>query len=151
MPGLFYEEFEPGAVMEHAARLVVTTDDNVAFCKLTHNTQPLHLDRGAAVAAGFRDVLVNGLYTFSASVGMSVGDLTEGTLVANMGYEEIVHPKPVYPGDELRVRSEIVAKRPTSKPGRGLVTIQHEVLNQDDVVVCRYKRTAMVRCRPEEA
>ncbi len=147
MPGLLYEDFEIGALIEHDARLRVNLEDNVAFCKLTRNTQPLHLDRGAAVAAGFRDVLVNGLYTFAASVGMSVGDLTEGTLVANMGYEEIVHPKPVFPGDELRVRSEILSKRPTSKPGRGLVTIAHEVLNQDDQVVCRYKRTAMVRTR----
>ncbi len=145
MPGLLYEQFEVGAAIEHEGRLRVTLEDNVEFCHLTQNTQPLHLSKQAAQAAGFRDVLVNGLYTFAASVGMSVGDLTEGTLIANMGYEQIVHPKPVYPGDELRVRSTIVSKRPTSKPGRGLVTLEHEVLNQDDDVVCRYKRTAMVR------
>ncbi len=149
MPGLWYEGFEPGAVIEHAARLTITQEDNAAFCHLTKNTQPLHLDRDAAVAAGFKDYLVNGLYTFSASVGMSVADLTEGTLIANLGYEDIRHPAPVFPGDELRVQSTVQDKRPSSKPGRGLVTIGHEVLNQDNVVVCQYKRTVMVRNQPE--
>ncbi len=149
MPGLWYEEFEPGAAIEHGAALAVTQEDNAAFCHLTHNTQPLHLDRDAAVAAGFRDILVNGLYTFSASVGMSVGDLTEGTLVANLGYEDIRHPTPVYPGDVLRVRSKVLDKRASSKPGRGIVSVAHEVTNQDGVIVCQYRRTAMVRTRPE--
>ena len=143
--GLWYEQFEPGAVIDHADELVVTQGDNEAFCHLTRNTQPLHLDREAAVAAGFKDILVNGLYTFSASVGMSVPDLTEGTLIANLGYEDVRHPAPVFPGDRLRVRSTILEKRPSSKPGRGIVRIGHEVLNQDDVVVCVYNRTVMVR------
>lgn len=151
MPGLWYEEFEPGATIEHDAELPVTMEDNVSFCRLTRNTQPLHLDRDAAVAAGFRDVLVNGLYTFSASVGMSVGDLTEGTLVANLGYEEVRHPAPVFPGDVLRVRSRVLEKRESSRPGRGIVRVEHEVRNQDGVVVCTYRRTAMVRTRPEDA
>jgi acyl dehydratase len=148
MPGRWYEEFGPGDVVEHDAALTVTQEDNAAFCRLTRNTQPLHLDREAALAAGFRDILVNGLYTFSASVGMSVGDLTEGTLVANLGYYDVEHPAPVYPGDTLRVRSEVVEKRPSSKSGRGIVTIQHRVHNQDGEEVCRYRRVAMVRCRP---
>lgn len=149
MPGLWYEQFRPGDVIEHDARLTVTQDDNAAFCRLTKNEQPLHLDRGAAQAQGFKDTLVNGLYTFSASVGMSVGDLTAGTLVANLGYYDVEHPRPVYPGDELRVHSKVVEKRLTSKPGRGLVTIQHSVRNQDDDEVCRYRRIAMVRCDPD--
>lgn len=143
--GLSYEQFEPGAVIDHDGELVVAQEDNEAFCHLTRNTQPLHLDREAAVAAGFKDILVNGLYTFSASVGMSVPDLTEGTLIANLGYEDVRHPAPVFPGDRLRVRSTILEKRPSSKPGRGIVRIGHEVLNQDDVVVCVYNRTVMVR------
>lgn len=148
MPGLWYEEFEPGATIAHDAELEVTQEDNAAFCRLTRNIQPLHLDRAAAVAAGFRDILVNGLYTFSASVGMSVGDLTEGTLVANLGYYDVEHPHPVFPGDRLRVTSEVVEKRPSSKPGRGLVTLQHRVCNQHGEEVCRYRRVAMVRTRP---
>lgn len=148
MPGLWYEEFELGAVVEHDGELQVSQEDNEAFCRLTRNRQPLHLDRDAALAQGFRDVLVNGLYTFSASVGMSVGDLTEGTLVANLGYEEVRHPAPVFPGDRLRVRSTILEKRESSKPGRGIVQVGHEVRNQDGVVVCSYQRTVMVRTRP---
>ncbi len=151
MPGKWYEEFEPGQVIEHAQNLRVTLEDNVRFCELTHNTQPLHLDRDAAVAAGFRDVLVNGLYTFSASVGLSVGDLTEGTLVANLGYEDVRHPAPVFPGDVLRVRSRVLEKRESSRGGRGIVSIEHEVTNQDGAVVCAYRRAAMVRMRPEGA
>lgn len=149
MPGLWYEQFEPGAVIEHDARLQVTQEDNAAFCRLTRNGQPLHLDAEASRAQGFRDVLVNGLYTFSASVGMSVGDLTAGTLVANLGYEDVTHPRPVYPGDTLRVRSEVVEKRLSSKPGRGVVTLAHSVRNQDDEEVCRYRRVAMVRRDPD--
>jgi len=145
VPGLWYEQFVPGAVLEHRGRLAVTQEDNAAFCRLTRNTQPLHLDPAAARAAGFPDVLVNGLYTFSAAVGMTVEDTTAGTLVANLGYQEVEHPKPVFPGDTLQVRTEVVDKRPSSKPGRGVVTLQHRVRNQDGVEVCRFKRTVLVR------
>lgn len=151
MPGLWYEEFEPGAVIEHDGALQVTQEDNEAFCRLTRNTQPLHLDAEAARAAGFPDILVNGLYTFAATVGMSVPDLTEGTLIANLGYEDIVHPKPVFPGDMLRVCSEVLERRASSKPGRGIAKVQHVVTNQHGEEVCRYRRTVMVRTRPEGA
>ncbi|MGB1586138.1 MAG: MaoC family dehydratase [Thermoplasmatota archaeon] len=149
--GLWFEDFKRGATFDHDGRLEVAQADNVAFCELTRNTQPLHLDAAAAKEQGFRDALVNGLYTFSASVGMSVPDLTEGTLIANMGYEDVRHPRPVFPGDVLRVRSEVLESRPSSKPGRGVVRIGHEVLNQDDEVVCVYNRTVLVRCRPESS
>ncbi len=150
MPGRWFEEFEKGDVIAHDAELTITQEDNEAFCRLTQNTQPLHLDREAATAAGFRDILVNGLYTFSASVGMSVPDLTEGTLVANLGYDDVQHPAPVFPGDRIRVTSTVQDKRPSSKGGRGIVFIHHEVTNQDGDVVCSYKRAAMVRTRPED-
>lgn len=150
MPGRWYEEFTPGDVIEHAAELTITQEDNEAFCRLTQNTQPLHLDREAAVAAGFRDILVNGLYTFSASVGMSVPDLTEGTLVANLGYDDVQHPAPVFPGDRIKVTSTVLDKRGSSKGGRGIVFVRHEVHNQDGDLVCAYKRAAMVRTQPED-
>ena len=149
MPGLWFEQFEPGAVIEHATRLQVTQEDNVAFCRLTRNTQPLHLDAEAARKAGFPKPLVNGLYTFAAAVGVSVEDTTAGTLVANLGYADVEHPKPVFPGDTLRFRTEVVDKRPSSKPGRGIVTLQHRALNQEGVEVCRFKRTVMVNAKPE--
>lgn len=148
VPGLWYEQFEPGAVIEHPVRLKVTQEDNAAFCRLTLNRQPLHLDEGAARQAGFRTVLVNGLYTFSAAVGASVEDTTAGTLVANLGYQDVEHPKPVHPGDTLSFRTEVLEKRPSSKPGRGLVTLQHRALNQDGAEVCRFKRTVMVLTQP---
>ncbi|MEK6975512.1 MAG: MaoC family dehydratase [Candidatus Thermoplasmatota archaeon] len=147
MPGRWFEEFTPGAVIEHAPRVQVTQQDNVAFCRLTHNDQPLHLDAGAARKAGFPDVLVNGLYTFATAVGVSVADTTAGTLVANLGYADVEHPKPVFPGDTLGFRTEVVDKRPSSKAGRGVVTLLHRVHNQRGEEVCRFKRTVMVRTK----
>lgn len=147
MPGRWFEEFVPGAVIDHAARVAVTQDDNAAFCRLTHNRQPLHLDAAAAEAAGFPGILVNGLYTFATAVGVSVDDTTAGTLVANLGYADVEHPKPVFPGDTLAFRTEVVDKRPSSKPGRGVVTLLHRVRNQHGDEVCRFKRTVMVRSK----
>jgi acyl dehydratase len=147
VPGRWFEDFTPGDVIEHATRVLVRQEDNVAFCRLTHNNQPLHLDAAAARKAGFADILVNGLYTFSTAVGVSVEDTTAGTLVANLGYTQIEHPKPVHPGDTLRFRTEVVDKRPSSKPGRGIVTLMHVVDNQDGEHVCRFKRTVMVRTK----
>jgi acyl dehydratase len=118
---------------------------------LTLNHQPLHLDESAARAAGFPKPLVNGLYTFSAAVGASVEDTTAGTLVANLGYSDVEHPKPVFPGDTLSFRTEVLDKRPSSKPGRGIVTLLHRVHNQDGVEVCRFKRTVMVRSQEPNA
>lgn len=148
VPGLWYEEFEVGQRIVHG-RVEATQDANAAFCALTHNNQPLHLDAQAARAAGFKDTLVNGLWTFATAVGVSVPDTTEGTLIANMGYEDVAHPAPVHPGDVLETRTHVTAKRPSSRPGRGLVTLEHTVHNQEDTLVCRFKRTVLVRCRPE--
>ncbi len=147
MPGLWFEDFQEGAVIKHDAQVAINQEDNASFCAITLNNQPLHLDRDAAVAAGFDDILVNGIYTFAAAVGVSVPDLTEGTLVANLGYDSVRHPAPVYPGDVLTVESSIVSKRESSKPGRGIVTIQTVATNQDGTVVCSFERAAMVRTR----
>lgn len=147
MPGRAFEEFEVGAVLEHRDAIQVTMEENVAFCRLTRNTQPLHLDPAYAARTPFGRVVVNGLYTFSLAVGVSVEDTTAGTLVANLGYEEVAHPKPVFPGDTLHFRTEVVDKRPSSKPGRGIVTLLHTVRNQDGDEVCRFKRIVMVKSR----
>jgi acyl dehydratase len=148
MAGLWFEDFHVGAAIQHARSLAVTQDDNEAFCRLTHNTQPLHFDADAARAQGFDDVLVNGLYTFAASVGMTVPETTEGTLVANLGYEDVRHPAPVYPGDTLSASTEVVEKRASSKGGRGIVRLRHTVAKQDRTVVCSYDRIVLVRARP---
>lgn len=149
MPGKFYEEFEPGMVVQHDVGRTITEADNVLFCALTMNNQPLHLDEEWAKKTPFGQRVVNGLLTLSLSVGMSVGDLTAGTLVANLGYYDVEHTKPVFHGDTIRVRSEVVEKRPTSKPDRGLVEIRHVVTNQDGVEVLTYKRRALVKTRPK--
>lgn len=145
VPGRTFEQFTVGERLEHRRQLAVTMEDNVAFCRLTLNTQPLHLDEAAARKAGFPGVLVNGLLTFSACVGASVDDTTAGTLVANLGYQDVEHPEPVFPGDTLRFATEVLEKRPSSKPGRGIVTLQHRVHNQHGREVCRFKRIVMVR------
>lgn len=145
VPGRTFEQFTVGERIEHPARLRVTREDNATFCRLTLNPQPLHLDPEAARRAGFPDVLVNGLYTFAACVGASVEDTTAGTLVANLGYQDVEHPEPVFPGDTLRFATEVVDKRASSKPGRGIVTLRHTVRNQHGREVCRFRRTVMVR------
>jgi acyl dehydratase len=92
---------------------------------------------------------VNGLLTFSLAVGLSVPDLTEGTIVANLDYERVEHPNPVFHGDTVRAESEVLSKRLTSTPGRGIVKIETVATNQEDEVVCRFRRTAMVECKDE--
>ncbi len=148
MPGLWFDQFSPGATIEHEPRVKVTMEDNVAFCRLTHNAQPLHLDEAYAKTTQFGRVVVNGLYTFSLAVGVSVADTTSGTLVANLGYEEVEHPKAVFPGDTLSFRTVVHNKRPSSTPGRGIVTLQHRVFNQHGEEVCRFRRAVMVQERP---
>lgn len=147
MPGLHYEDFRVGEVIHHALGRTVTEADNVLFCSLTMNTQPLHLDEEAARASPFGQRIVNGLLTMALSVGISVRDTTEGTLVANLGYDKVQHPKPVFHGDTLRVESKVLAKRLSSKPDRGVVTLEHTVRNQRGEVVCTYERAALVKVR----
>lgn len=151
MPGKRYEEFEVGEVIHHDAGRTITEADNVLFCAITMNNQPLHLDEEWAKTTPFGQRVVNGLLTLSMSVGMSVGDLTAGTLVANLGYYDVEHTKPVFHGDTIRVRSEVVSKKPTSKPDRGIVEIRHVVTNQRGEEVLTYKRRAMVKTREARA
>ncbi len=151
MPGKFYEEFVVGETIEHDKGRTITESDNVLFCALTMNTQPLHLDEEWAKKTPFGQRVVNGLLTLSLSVGMSVSDLTEGTLVANLGYYDVEHTKPVFHGDTIRIKSEVVSKRETSKPGQGLVEIRHVVTKQGGVEVLTYKRRALVKMREKAA
>lgn len=145
MPGLHWEAFEPGQVFEHEPGRTITEADNVLFCSLTMNTQPLHLDHDwAARESPFGKPVVNGILTFALAVGMSVRDLTEGTLVANLGYSEVTHPMPVFHGDTVRARTEVLDKRLTSKPGRGIVRLRTHVHNQNGKEVCRFERAVMV-------
>ncbi len=148
MAGRFFDEWQVGDRIEHEIRRTVTETDNLMFSCMTHNPQPLHIDAEAAKASEFGQILVNGTFTFALMVGLSVGETTLGTLVANLGYDKLVMPAPVFLGDTLRATSEVVELRASqSRPGAGLVTFRHELLNQRGEVVCRCLRTALLHRR----
>ena len=146
MAGRFFDQWRVGDKIAHELRRTVTETDNLLFSTLTHNPQPLHLDAEAAKASEFGQILVNGTFTFALMVGISVGDTTLGTLIANLGYDEVRHPKPVFLGDTLRAETEVTDLRPSkSRPGAGIVTFRHRMLNQRDEVVCECLRTALLQ------
>ncbi len=146
MAGRYFDEWNIGDRIEHEIRRTVTETDNLLFSTMTHNPQPLHLDLEAAKESEFGQILVNGTFTFALMVGLSVGDTTLGTLVANLGYDRLVMPKPVFIGDTLRATSEVTAlKESRSRPTAGIVTFQHELINQRDEVVVRCDRSALLK------
>ena len=148
MAGKYFEDWTIGETMAHEIRRTVTETDNLLFSTMTHNPQPLHIDVEAAKASEFGQILVNGTFTFALMVGLSVGDTTLGTLVANLGYDKLVMPKPVFIGDTMRATSEVTGlKESASRPNAGIVTFQHELINQRDEVVCRCLRSALVKRR----
>lgn len=146
MAGKHYDEWRVGDRIAHDLRRTVTETDNLLFSTMTHNPQPLHLDAEAARASEFGQILVNGTFTFALMVGITVGDTTLGTLVANLGYDKVVMPKPVFIGDTMRAETEIVELRDSkSRPEAGLVTFRHRLLNQRDEIVCECLRTALLK------
>lgn len=149
MSGRYFDEWQVGDRIEHPIRRTVTETDNLLFSTMTHNPQPLHIDAEAARASEFGQILVNGTFTFSLMIGLSVGETTLGTLVANLGYDKLVMPKPVFIGDTMRATSDIVELRDSkSRRDAGLVTFRHELLNQRDEIVCQCLRTALLKRRP---
>ena len=146
MAGRFYDDWTVGDTIVHEIRRTVTETDNLIFTVMTHNPQPLHLDAEAARASEFGQILVNGTFTFALMVGLSVGDTTLGTLVANLGYDKLVMPKPVFIGDTLRAETEVHAlKESRSRPDAGIVTFAHRLLNQRDEIVCHCLRSALLK------
>jgi len=149
MAGRFYDDWTVGDMIAHEIRRTVTETDNLLFTVMTHNPQPLHLDAEAARASEFGQILVNGTFTFALMVGLSVGDTTLGTLVANLGYDKLVMPKPVFIGDTLRAETEVHAlKDSRSRPDAGIVTFAHRLHNQRDEIVCQCLRSALIRRSP---
>jgi itaconyl-CoA hydratase len=147
--GRYYEEFEPGQIVRHSLRRTITEADNVLFCAITMNTQPLHLDETYAAQSRFGQRIVNGLLTLALAVGLSVPDLTEGTLVANLGYERVTHPHPMFHGDTLSVETEVLDKRESrSQPTAGIVRLRHTGRNQHGTVVLQFERTALIQKQP---
>ncbi len=148
MAGRYFDDWSIGDRIEHEIRRTVTETDNLLFSTMTHNPQPLHLDIEAAKASEFGQILVNGTFTFALMVGLSVGETTLGTLVANLGYDKLVHPKPVFIGDTMRAETEVTDLKPSrSRPEAGIVTFAHRLINQRDEIVCQCLRTALLKRR----
>ena len=149
MAGRHFDEWAVGDRIEHEIRRTVTETDNLLFSTMTHNPQPLHIDVEAAKASEFGQILVNGTFTFALMVGLSVSDTTLGTLVANLGYDKVRMPKPVFIGDTLRAETEVVALKDSgSRPEAGIVTFEHRMYNERDELVCVMERTALMQRRP---
>ncbi|MDQ8732801.1 MaoC family dehydratase [Bradyrhizobium sp. LHD-71] len=151
MAGLYYDEFAVGQVFEHAIRRTVTEMDNVLFTAMTHNPAALHLDEEYCRAeTEFGSRIVNSAFTLGLMVGISVGDTTLGTTVANLGWDEVRFPKPVFHGDTLHVRSTVAELRDSrSRPDTGITIFLHEAFNQRDELVAICKRSALMKKKPQ--
>jgi acyl dehydratase len=151
--GLWFEEFDIGVRYLHRPGRTLTEADNVLFTTLTMNTQALHLDAAFSDALPpFNQRLVNSMLTLSTLVGLSVAQLTQGTIVGNLGFSEIAFPKPLFHGDTLYAETVILEKRVSkSRPGEGIVTFAHTGRNQHDDVVATANRKTLVRVQPAEA
>lgn len=150
MAGKYYDDLAVGQRIVHSLGRTITEMDNVLFSALTMNTQPLHLNEDFAARTPFGRRIVNGLFTLALAVGLTVSDLTEGTIVANLGYESVTHPHPVFHGDTLYVETEVLDMRPSrSQPDRGIVKLKHIGRNQHGTVVVEVVRTVLFLRRPE--
>jgi acyl dehydratase len=152
MAGLYFEEFETGQVFDHPIRRTVTEADNVLISTLTHNPAALHLDEEYCKAhTEFGTRIVNSCLTLSLMVGISVNDTTLGTTVANLGWDEVRFPRPLFHGDTLRVETEVLELRESrSRPDNGIVIFEHRAYNQRDELVGTCKRTALMLRKPGE-
>lgn len=150
--GRWYEDLTVGTRVEHALTRTVTEADNMLFSTLTLNAQPLHIDAHFAARTEFGRPLVNSLFTLGTIVGITVLELTHGTTVANLGFEKITFPHPVFHGDTLHVVSEVTAARPSSsRPDAGIVHVRHDGFNQAGLLVCSAHRAALMLRRPVDA
>ena len=146
MPGRFFDEWQVGDKVVHQPSRTVTETDNLLFSAMTHNMQPLHLDAEAAKASEFGKILVNSTFTFSLAVGLSIADTTVGTLIANLGFDKVVTPKPTFLGDTLTCSTEVVEMRESkSRPNQGIVTFKHELTNQRGETVLSMLRTVLLK------
>ncbi len=150
MAGLWFDELAVGQRFEHAIRRTVTETDNLLFTTLSHNPAQLHLDAEYMKDSDYGQVLVNSCFTLSLMVGVSVGDTTLGTAVANLGWDEVRFPKPVFIGDTLNIVTEVIELRDSrSRPDAGIVTFRHEAYNQRGELVASCKRSGLQRRKPD--
>ncbi len=151
MPGKYFEDLHIGQRIRHSNGRTVTEMDNVLFSMLTMNTQPLHSNEDFASRTPFGQRIVNGLFTLGLVTGLTVAELTEGTIIANLGYDKIVHPNPVFHGDTLYAESEVLEKRESkSRPDVGIVRLKHWGKKPDGTVVVEFERTVMFLKRPAD-
>jgi acyl dehydratase len=149
MAGRFFDQWKVGDRVRHEIHRTVTETDNLLFSTLTHNAQPLHIDAQYAAQSEFGRILVNGTFTFSLMIGLTVYDTTLGTLVANLGYDKVRMPKPVFIGDTLRAETQVLELRESkSRPNAGIATFAHTLRNQKDEAVCECVRTALLHKAP---
>lgn len=150
MAGLYFDELHVGQVFQHAIRRTVTEADNVFFSALTHNPAQLHLDEEyCRTQTEFGQRIVNSAFTLGLMVGISVGDTTLGTAVANLGWDEVRFPKPLFHGDTVRVETEVLELRESrSRPDQGIVVYSHRAYNQHNDLVAQCKRSGLQRKKP---
>jgi len=150
MAGHYFEEFEVGQTFQHGITRTITEADNVWFSAITHNPAPLHLDAEYMKQSEFGRPLVNSCLTLGFMVGISVGDTTVGTTVANLGWDEVRFPHPLFHGDTIRVETEVLELRDSrSRPENGIVIFAHRAYNQDNVLVGECKRSALMKRKPK--
>jgi acyl dehydratase len=146
MTGRTFGQWKVGDHIAHDQRHTVTQEENRLLTVMTHNPQPLHLDADYAATTEFGQIVVNGLFTFALMVGISVADTTLGTLIANLGYDKVTMPKPVFIGDTLRVETEVMELRESkSRPDAGIVTFRHRAINLRGEIVCEALRSTLVK------
>ena len=149
MAGLYYDEFRVGMEFTHPLRRTVTEMDNILFCAMTHNPQPLHLDEEFSKQTMYGQRIVNSLFTLGLVIGVTVADTTLGTTLGNLGMTDVRFKNPVFHGDTIHVRTRITAMRESrSRPNEGIVTFEHAGFNQRDLEVCHLIRTGLMRKRP---
>lgn len=147
--GRWFEDLAPGLVIDHAITRTITESDNTMFSVMTMNPAALHLDESFAETTEFGTRIVNSLFTLSLLIGLSVYETTHGTTVANLGFDEIVFPAPVFHGDTIHAQTEVVSARPSSsRPHQGIVVFEHRAFNQRDELVARCRRSALMNVRP---
>lgn len=152
MAGVWFDELQIGQVFDHPIRRTVTETDNVLFTTLTHNPALLHLDEDYMKGTEFGARIVNSVFTLGLMVGISVGDTTLGTAIANLGWDEVRFPKPLFHGDTVRVTTEVIDLRDSkSRPDAGIVTFEHRAYNQHGDLVASCKRTGLQRKKPKDA
>lgn len=149
MAGRYFDEWQVGDRITHQPGRTVTETDNLMFSAMTHNMQPLHLDAEFARATEFGQILVNSCFTFSLAVGLSISDTTLGTLIANLGFDKVVTPKPTFLGDTLTCHTEIMELRESkSRPDCGIIVFKHELTNQRGEVALSMLRTVLGKKKP---